>query len=930
MQTITAQQLSKKAEKALLEKAEWYYTEENYKKATELFEKLLDNNPSDIYYELMTGICYSYLPNKNKESLEILLAVKEKNPNYKEVDFHLARAYAVNERFDDAIEHYNIYLSDEEAPEDQKEMARLNILYCENAKIFMKDTLKVQINNIGSPINTKYSEYVPVITPDESVLIFTYRGEKSIGGLMDKTGKPDPDGDYYEDIYVSYRMGNEWLEPQSIGNNINTKQHDANIALSVDGQTLFIYKQTPKDMGDIYMSELNGEEWGKPIKLKGEVNTDKSWEGSASLTSNGQILYFASDREGGFGGRDLYTAELQPDGSWGNIKNLGPTINTKYDDDAPFIHPDNRTLYFSSKGHNSMGGYDIFYSYLDDNGWEEPVNAGYPVNTINDDRFYVLSADANTGYYSTSGRSKDGNHDIFTVTPGHFGKRPVLALVVGVVAANNEPIEADITVTNENTGEVESKLKSNSSTGKYMLALTPGNKYKIAIEVEGYKTTYDYIDVENLETYVAVEHDFNLVKEGEEVVSVADDENVLQEKIDRQIEKYNKEKETGYGGLIYESILKDHGTDIKEGVEYFIDLGEADIKGDVSSLEENGVSFKTEKTSSGMNRVTVGPFKNLIEAEKYKLMLAKVNPELEQSFVKVNDHGVEKTIPQYYPERYKGVEIKDVDLHTALTKRDSVAANQTNDDFLKDKAFELDDKEIVDINNEKNGMTKADEKVISGLTFKVEIAAVQDPKDFKYQHLEKYGKINAKTYPDGYTRYTFGPFKTLVEAEAFRQMLIEKEKEAEDAFVTVFVFGQRKTMEEYKKGPCENDQFIDFSWFKWKDLNDTAVYNKLIRIGGNQCAEGLEFKVQIAAYRHPENYKWDHLKQYGKPEIRDYPDGITRFTQGTFRTLAEAEVQRQKAIKSGQWDAWVTPFYNGKRMLMEELIEKNFYGKSIN
>ncbi|HRN41018.1 MAG TPA: hypothetical protein PK649_02970, partial [Vicingus sp.] len=186
------------------------------------------------------------------------------------------------------------------------------------------------------------------------------------------------------------------------------------------------------------------------------------------------------------------------------------------------------------------------------------------------------------------------------------------------------------------------------------------------------------------------------------------------------------------------------------------------------------------------------------------------------------------------------------------------------------------------------------------------------------------------------------------EAESFRQMVIAKEKAAEDAFVTVFVFGQRKKLDELTErqkddlgikeptkekpltqAPC-NEEFVDFSFFIGKDLNDKAIYNKLIATGGKSCASGLEFRVQIAAYRFPKNYKWNHLKKYGEPLVKDYPDGITRFTQGLFNTLGEAEVLRQQIIKSGQKDAWITPFYNGKRMLLEELIQNNFYGKTIN
>jgi hypothetical protein len=259
-------------------------------------------------------------------------------------------------------------------------------------------------------------------------------------------------------------------------------------------------------------------------------------------------------------------------------------------------------------------------------------------------------------------------------------------------------------------------------------------------------------------------------------------------------------------------------------------------------------------------------------------------------------------------------------------------------------AVELEQNTDVALEDNKD-ITDAGGKNIAGLTFKVEIGAVENPADFKLEHLEKYGKITAKAYPDGITRYTFGPFETLEKAEEFRQMLVEKEKESQDAFVTVFVFGQRKVFEDLPEkqkedlggkpiekiatGPCETN-FIDFAEFVGKDLNDVTIYNKLLKKGGSSCADGLEFKVQIAAYRFPKNYKWNHLKKYGEPVVVGYPDGITRFTQGVFITMKEAEVLRQQIIKSGQKDAWITPFYNGKRMLLEELIKNNFFGKSIN
>ncbi|GIV41757.1 MAG: hypothetical protein KatS3mg034_1067 [Vicingaceae bacterium] len=824
-----AQQMSKKEIKINEEKADYYFSEGNFTRSAQYYEKLYKAFPENVYYQLMYAVSSMYGEGDRSESLKLIEDVYAKNKENPDVVFYLARAYQLNKNFDEAIKTFKKYMRMDIAQED-KETAQRYLSQCENAKKLASDVNeKISIDPVGPPINTRYHEYVPLITPDESVLIFTYRGPKSLGGLQNKYGKPDPDGDYFEDIMISYKKDGQWSEPVSIGNNINTTKHDASIALSVDGQKLLIFKSTKKDNGDIYISYLQGTEWSRPVKVQGEINTNY-WEGSATLSSDERFMIFASDRPGGFGGRDLYIAERLPDGTYGNVKNLGPTINTKYNEDSPYWHPDGVTLYFSSEGHNSMGGYDIFYSNLENNQWTKPVNVGAPVNTIDDDRFYVLSADGNTGYYSSARMQSLGGHDIFTVTPGHFGKKPILALVLGVVTANDEPAAADITVTNENTGELVGKYKSNEATGKYMLALTPGNKYKIAIELDGYEPQIEYLNVENLETYVQLEHDIAL-KSKDFAAKVQDVEKPmsLQEKLNQQIAKFKS-------------------------------IAQTDNRSNVT------------QTNYNLNDVVKGTDNSII------------NPQ-----------------------------------DTAKYVNDKMTELNTDKIFDKDKI-------------EREKLKNVYDTPIDGVTFKVEIGSYTDVSQFDRQYWEKYGPIECKKYPeDGLTRCAFGPFNTLREAEEFRKMLIEKEKKSEDAFVTVFVFGQRKTLKEYADYPCNpNQPPVDFSDLVDKDLNDPKWYNLLLSKGGNICAEGLHFEVQIAAYRHPENYKYDHLIQFGQPVIRDYPDGITRFTQGRFTTLREAEALRQKIIKAGQTDAWITPFYNGKRMLMQDLIKVNFYGRSVN
>ncbi len=810
--------INKKEENELLKKAEAFYEDENYTAAAANFEKLNANKSKDLYYKMMKGICYTFIPEKQKESIGILTDVKNANKKFNEVNFFIGRAYAVNEQFDEAIKYFNIYLEDIDLPKEDRDKAMLFIENCKTANSFVQDSVKVEITNIGAPINTKFEEYVPIITPDERIMIFTYRGEKSTGGRLDLVGNPSKNGQYFEDIMISTKDDGVWSAPKSIGSNINTTKHDAGIAISNNGQKLFIYKSDNKNAGDIYISELKDGNWTAPKSLEGEVNSEY-WEGSASLTSDEKILYFTSERKGGYGGRDIYKAENLGNNVWGNVQNLGPTINTRFDEDDPFIHPDNKTMYFSSKGHNSIGGYDIFYSYNDNEVWDEPQNVGYPINTIGDDRYYVLSADAKSGYYSSAGKENSfGGNDIYIVQPGHFGKRPILALVIGISRADGEPVSALVTTTNEKDGSVVNRTNSNAKDGKFMLSLTPGNKYKIAIEVDGYNTSYEYLDVQSLETFVQVEHNFDVTSD-----------DLIGENNDLKASKVN----------------------------------EPDLQ------------------------------------EKLNLQISKIR------------------------------EFSETD-STFSSRRD------LNDEITK---VEKHNQEISNTNNLTTSKVSATNKSIQGLSYKVEIAAVKDSNDFNLGYLSKYGEISKKKYPDGTIRYAFAGFNTLEGAENFRDMLAEKESDAKDAFVTVFVFGERKTVEQYTEeytlpvavendsimnDPCAKYTMEAFTKFVLKDITDKENYDRLLSLVGPICHPDLHFEVQIAAYRKPQNFKYGHLLKFGNPEIRNYPDAITRFTQGEFITFSNAEVLRQKVIKEGVEDAWITPFYKGKRMLMKDLINGSY------
>ena len=304
------------------------------------------------------------------------------------------------------------------------------------------------------------------------------------------------------------------------------------------------------------MSHLKGKNWSKPEKLKGDVNRPKSWEGSASLSANGKVLYFASDREGGSGGRDIYKAELQPDGSWSNIQNLGPNINTMYNDDAPFIHPDNVTLYFSSEGHSSIGGYDIFSSKVDEyGGFGVPENLGYPINTVDDNRYFVLSADGKTGYYSGGGENSKGEQDIFRIIAGKIEK-PVLALLLGKVYFNDVETGSFMNLYESVEGELEGTFKSNEETGKYVMALKPG-RYEIEVELENGQIVRDSIRLDEIEEYIVLNKDFRIYSDTNLIVK---NNKALQDILAAELKKENKTIDTLFADNVDSDIkLQDMG-----------------------------------------------------------------------------------------------------------------------------------------------------------------------------------------------------------------------------------------------------------------------------------------------------------------------------------------------------------------------------------
>jgi len=451
---------------------------------------------------------------------------------------------------------------------------------------------KVKIENAGDAINSFSAEYHPLISADEAVMYFTSRRSNTTGG------KKDPEYDiFYEDIYVSLKQDGKWMPPTNLGSPANSEGHDAATGLSPDGQKLFIYRA-----GNIYQSQLDGEVWTEPEKLNKNINS-KGKETAACFSFDGLTMYFISDRKGGFGEKDIYMSKLTEEGDWGSAINLGATVNSVTNEDAVFMHPDGKTLYFSSDGHNSMGGYDIFSAEYNEQKktWSTPKNLGKPINTTGDDVFFVLSANGKHAYYSSVRDEGLGEQDIYMITFLEDTLKPELTLIKGKITdEDGSPLEVDIEVTDANSNAIISKTKSNKLTGEYLLSLPSGRDYSITYADEGFFFHAERINIPESSRFNELLMEITL-KKAEVGSSVA---------LDDILFDYNKAtlKPESMPGLMRAiSFMKENKdlmfeisghTDNKGGWEYNMQLSEERAETVVNYFIEHGID-KSKLVYSG-------------------------------------------------------------------------------------------------------------------------------------------------------------------------------------------------------------------------------------------------------------------------------------------------------------------------------------------
>ncbi|MFP4024499.1 MAG: SPOR domain-containing protein [Thiohalospira sp.] len=448
--------------------AEYFQEEKNYEKAIEMYQKILKEIPNSSFIIFKIGLAYLSTDDQKEKAVSILEEASENvaedfNPrDIRETRtplegyLYLGLAYQINNRLDNALSMYQKYK--ESISTDHYNYALVNqyIESCKNAKEMIRDPRRIQTQNLGNKVNDDFSNFNPVFSGDGNTMVFTSYTRN------------------YIDIFMSKKDGDSWSSPKNITNQVSKKYYLKTSSLSFEGDELFLVTDDP-DGNDIFVSYLEGRQWTNAKKMHKTISPRKSNETHASLSPDGNILYFTSNRDGGFGGLDIYKITRDEKGKWSDPENLGPEINTKLNEETPFVSHDGKYLYFSSQGHNSIGGYDVFYVDL-----ENPVKAinfGYPVNTMADDLFFVPGESKNSGYMARVENDTQGKKDIYhiNILPDIQFEGTIYNLAEGEVIDNKE---VEIQFFDKANNDIDRSLKINN--GIFSFNTGPGS-YKISI-----------------------------------------------------------------------------------------------------------------------------------------------------------------------------------------------------------------------------------------------------------------------------------------------------------------------------------------------------------------------------------------------------------------------------------------------------------------
>ncbi len=474
--------------------AEYFMLYEEYADALPGYLQLYETNPENANINYRIGVCYLNIPGQKARSVVFLeFASKNTSLSYREGNFnenrapvdayyYLGNAYLIQQEFTKASRAYTKYLEYlDPADTINVNFVEKQIEACKMAEELIKNPVPYDRTLLGENVNDDNPNFNPVISGDKNTLVF-------MSGLA-----------FYDAIFCATREGEDWSPPVNLTPQVQSDGDLYTAALSFTGNQLLLAKDDNFN-SDIYSSKLKDGTWTTAEKLNKNINT-KYWESHASISPDGKTLYFTSNRKEGFGGLDIYkSAWNEANGDWGPAVNLGPKVNTQFNEDTPYLTEDGKTLYFSSQGHKNMGGFDIFYSTLDDdNQWSEPANLGFPLNTPDDDLHFVPVNNGINGLYTMyDPEGGVGEEDIYWIII-YSNRNPREVDVNGVVTLLDKPEDYDkdlkISVIDKAGKQTVSVLTADPQDGIFSYKTKDPGEYQLLFEGEGYQSTTKEITV---------------------------------------------------------------------------------------------------------------------------------------------------------------------------------------------------------------------------------------------------------------------------------------------------------------------------------------------------------------------------------------------------------------------------------------------------
>jgi tetratricopeptide (TPR) repeat protein len=461
-----------------------FYKKSDYIKAIPFLKAAYNLDPENAKYAYMLGRSVFEAGEPGAAMPYLVAAYNADQGVAEDINYYLARAMHQNLQFEEASNFYQADLQRLDPETWLYTDTQMRIQQCKNGPKTVKKVVNFKIENLGEFVNTAYPEYSSTFSDDYTYMIYTTRRPRKVKQIARRKYHVD---DINEEVYEAQYIKGEWKKSKLFIKPIPKWTHDASIKLAQGGNTLIYYVDN-RNRGDVYVSELNNGKWTKRVSIGDNINTKEYNEPSVFIADGGQTLYWVSDKPGGKGMKDMYVSKKEADGTWGVGNNMGDAINTSFDEDSPFVSADGKKLYFSSRGHNSMGGYDLFVSNkLPDGSWGKPENLGMPLNSVGDDIYLVWKDGADGFYFSSDRPGGYGEKDIYYAHPFTPEEMPNTTIVAGTIMdrETGKPVAAEVKLIDVATNEVLGTTNTTARDGKYRFVLPAcGTEYKIDVKVD--------------------------------------------------------------------------------------------------------------------------------------------------------------------------------------------------------------------------------------------------------------------------------------------------------------------------------------------------------------------------------------------------------------------------------------------------------------